>query len=56
MYGAFEGNELSKIFDIQKFQYIKLTFGRPLHLNFNVLRERIKCRLIIKFLFLGIII
>lgn len=42
LYGAFEENEHSKIFDNQEFGYIKLTVERPLRLNFNVSPERIR--------------
>jgi hypothetical protein len=42
LYGAFEENEHSKIFDNQEFGYIKLTVERPLRLNFKVSPERIE--------------
>ncbi len=42
IYGAFEENDHSKIFDNHEFGYIKLTLERPLRLNFQVTPERLQ--------------
>jgi type I restriction enzyme M protein len=42
IYGAFEENEYSKIFDNKEFGYLKVTIERPLKLNFKISEERIE--------------
>ncbi|MTI66594.1 MAG: SAM-dependent DNA methyltransferase [Firmicutes bacterium] len=42
IYGAFEENEYSKIFDNKDFGYLKVTIERPLQLNFKISEDRIE--------------
>jgi len=42
LFGNFEANEQSKIFDNSDFGYQRITVERPLKLNFNVDEERLK--------------
>lgn len=42
LYGAFQDNEKSKIFDKEEFGYLKVRIERPLKLNFKITEERIE--------------
>ena len=42
IYGAFQKNEYSKIFDKEEFGYLKVRIERPLKLNFKITEDRIE--------------
>ncbi|MCF8001796.1 MAG: type I restriction-modification system subunit M [Halanaerobiales bacterium] len=42
IYGAFQENEYSKIFDKEEFGYLKVRIERPLKLNFKITEDRIE--------------